>query len=516
MARIRQTISGSTGASENSIVFFPAGGHSHNGNNSSLIDTTAYSIYDFSPSFVGTDINRDRSIRQESNRIAFEDLIKRVVNSSVLEPAGIRLNPGAFNGNVINANTITANEIASNTVTADNLVSNIVLINNVIRSSNYAAGSAGWIISNTGSAEFNQVTVRGTIAATSGNIAGWTINTSNITGGSTILYSNGYINAASGSFTGTISASSGSIGGWTINSGNITGGSTVLYSNGYINATSGSFTGSISASSGSVGGWSISSSYISGGSTTLYSNGRIVSTTGRFGPLELSSSGFSSENYSSTNYFRLENYGDLLIRSNPSSGPHIGLYHQTIVGGEYIEIKRTNSSWVGQNTSAFIGFYDSTNMAEMSLVDSTGTVQVKATSTGTFTAVVKNFKIQHPLYDDKYLVHSSLEGPSIDVFYRGKGKTINGIAEIELPNYFEALTKEENRTIIITPIFNNNYENFTLAVNKINNGKFNVFVLSNQPVSDQEFHWFVQATRKNAELEVEPSKTNDEIRIPNN
>jgi hypothetical protein len=40
MARIR--IASTSGASENTIVFSPAGGHSHNGRNSSLIDSTAY------------------------------------------------------------------------------------------------------------------------------------------------------------------------------------------------------------------------------------------------------------------------------------------------------------------------------------------------------------------------------------------------------------------------------------------------------------------------------------------
>lgn len=330
MARIRQTISGSTGASENSIVFFPAGGHSHNGKNSTLIDTTAYSVYDFSPTFVGTDVNRDRSIRQESNRIAFEDLIKRVVNSSVLEPAGIRLNPGTFNGNVINANTITADQIAANTITADELVSNIVLINNVIRSSNYAAGSAGWIISNTGSAEFNQVTVRGTIEATSGNIAGWTINTSNITGGSTILYSNGYINAAAGSFTGTISAASGNIAGWTINSSNITGGSTTLNSNGTVVF----------------------------GNTTIFSNGKI--TNGNFtveanGKMTATGANFSGSITGTTTAV-----ADVFIRE--STG---GNYFLTYLLGDYFQVKRTQSDYsTVTGTGAFLGYYNASSGAD--------------------------------------------------------------------------------------------------------------------------------------------------------
>lgn len=311
MARIRST----AGASENSIVFFPAGGHSHDGQNSSLIDTAAYSLYDFSPTFSQT-ANPERSNRQQNNKVAIDDLIIRTVNNMVLEPAGIRLTPGTLNGQAIIANTITANEIAANTITANNiatgtitgvqisnnsisnsqianatitateLAASLVLVNNTIQSSVYTQGVAGWRISNTGVAEFNNVTVRGAVAATSGNIAGWTINSSNISGGSTVLHSNGYISAATGSFTGTISANSGNIAGWTINSANITGGNTILYSNGYISVSNGSFSGSISANSGSVGSWTIGSTTISAGSTTLYSNG-----TGAFGNTTLYSNG---------------------------------------------------------------------------------------------------------------------------------------------------------------------------------------------------------------------------------
>jgi hypothetical protein len=87
--------------------------------------------------------------------------------------------------------TITAAQIAAGTITADKLATNLV-ITNTIRSSNYAAGSAGWQIDGTG-AEFNTVTVRGTVISNSGVIAGWTLASNNIsatngTGGTTMLH----------------------------------------------------------------------------------------------------------------------------------------------------------------------------------------------------------------------------------------------------------------------------------------------------------------------------------------
>lgn len=45
-----------------------------------------------------------------------------------------------------------------------------------IESMNYVAGSSGWCVKPDGSAEFNNVTARGYVNASSGKIAGWTIN----------------------------------------------------------------------------------------------------------------------------------------------------------------------------------------------------------------------------------------------------------------------------------------------------------------------------------------------------
>ena len=312
MARIR--IASSSGASENTIVFSPAGGHSHNGRNSSLIDSTAYSVYDFSPTFVGTEVNPDRAVRQENNRIAFEDLIKRVVNNSVLAPAGIRLEPGSLNGSLIIANTITANQLAANTITAseisagtitaNELSSNIVLINNRITSQNWDGtilangtilsnniGNTGWAITNT-HAVFDSTLIRGSVAANSLVTPNLTIsNTGAIISTSFNVTAGGNVTATNANITGTITSGSGSIGGWTIDTARIYGGSTYLYSNGSmaigattlaangritnggftlsaagaltatgvnisgaITATSGSFSGSITASSGSFSG----------------------------------------------------------------------------------------------------------------------------------------------------------------------------------------------------------------------------------------------------------------------
>lgn len=182
MARTRSSVT--AGTTENSIYFYPAGGHSHDGQNSSLIDTTQYSVYDFNFGYIS-----DNPVRRQFQINSFESLkqvIKDTVTNSILEPAGIVLQPGTLNGATIIARTITSDQIRVGSITASELSNNIILVNNTIRSNNYVANSAGWQISNTGSAEFNNVTVRGTVAAstvTGSTISGGSIAGSNISGG---------------------------------------------------------------------------------------------------------------------------------------------------------------------------------------------------------------------------------------------------------------------------------------------------------------------------------------------
>ena len=105
------------------------------------------------------------------------------------------------------------------------------------------------------------------------------------------------------------------------------------------------------------------------------------------------------------------------------------------------------------------------------------------------------------------LVHSSLEGPTTDVFYRGESQLTDGIAEIELPNYFEHLTLEDNRTVIVTPIVSeDNIHCCTMACTRISDGRFKVIKTDDSDVYNQKFSWVVLATRKDSSFDVEPLK----------
>lgn len=215
-------------ASENSIYFYPgSGGHSHNGENSSFIDTSVYSLFDFSWGFVG---DPDRVSSQQRNYDSFKSFIVETVNSSVLQPAGLVLQPGIVNGSahiisrsltteLIAADAITANEIAAGTITANELAANIILVNNLIRSNNYVQGSSGWTIEYDGHAEFNDVYIRGNIAINNTNY--WlSSGLLEIGDGTTGIIWDGIVLE----ITGTINAISGNIGGWEISGSSLQSG----------------------------------------------------------------------------------------------------------------------------------------------------------------------------------------------------------------------------------------------------------------------------------------------------
>jgi hypothetical protein len=116
---------------------------------------------------------------------------------------------------------------------------------------------------------------------------------------------------------------------------------------------------------------------------------------------------------------------------------------------------------------------------------------------GSFAATTKNFEINHPTKPGKKLVHACIEGPEVAVFYRGEGKLIEGKAIIELPDYFEALTRKEGRTVQLTA---KGTKPYLLSASEVKDGKFMVY--GNEP--DGEFYWEVKAVRADVEpLQVE-------------
>jgi hypothetical protein len=122
-------------------------------------------------------------------------------------------------------------------------------------------------------------------------------------------------------------------------------------------------------------------------------------------------------------------------------------------------------------------------------------------------ATVKHFVIDHPLDPkNKQLVHSAIEGAESAVYYRGEAYLSEGQATITLPDYFEALTRREGRTVMLTPKFEGDAPVSMLAASEIKDAAFTVRMIDDRNGA-QAFYWEVKAVRSDVEeLEVERPK----------
>ena len=110
----------------------------------------------------------------------------------------------------------------------------------------------------------------------------------------------------------------------------------------------------------------------------------------------------------------------------------------------------------------------------------------------------KTFVITHPVDEDKYLVHSTIEGPENGVFYRGRGEIVNNEhVQIKLPSYVNKLAK--NFTIQVNRLYDG--RDISLSTSEVNDGStFTVYG------ENGKFHWIVFGDRGD-EFEVEPKKS---------
>ncbi|MEH1014766.1 peptidoglycan-binding protein [Micromonospora sp. CPCC 206060] len=124
-------------------------------------------------------------------------------------------------------------------------------------------------------------------------------------------------------------------------------------------------------------------------------------------------------------------------------------------------------------------------------------------STGRISGTTKQFVIPHPLDDPetpdrRLLVHAALEGPENGVYYRGEGRLVDGTATVTLPDYFEALTLPEGRTVQLTPLFDDDEPVCALAASRVRDGAFRVRTADGSPAG-HAFCWQVSAVRADVE-----------------
>lgn len=107
----------------------------------------------------------------------------------------------------------------------------------------------------------------------------------------------------------------------------------------------------------------------------------------------------------------------------------------------------------------------------------------------------KNFRIDHPTKPGYWLRHGSTESPVSGTEYKGTA-TIgpDGSVDVELPDYFEALNKPDNRTVHVTAVG----LPFLVGADKPRDGKVTIY---GDP--GREVDWIVKAEREGADFPLE-------------
>jgi hypothetical protein len=124
-----------------------------------------------------------------------------------------------------------------------------------------------------------------------------------------------------------------------------------------------------------------------------------------------------------------------------------------------------------------------------------------------FTAASKQFKIQHPIDDNKWLYHTSIESPRADLIYRGVIQLVNGVGTISIDSAsnmmsgtYVALTKNQQ-------LFLQNESGFDRVIGTVIDGI--VSITSENPISTDTINWMVIAERNDVEILQSPLYSGD-------
>jgi hypothetical protein len=132
---------------------------------------------------------------------------------------------------------------------------------------------------------------------------------------------------------------------------------------------------------------------------------------------------------------------------------------------------------------------------------------------------IKQFTIQHPIHEDRWLQHACLEGPTADIYQRGSCpiSVESGSCYVSLPAYWWELVEPDTMTVQLTPR-NGPIQSYWWSLDKENHGlrvhwhrtqhssNFNG-VIRNEFGEMIYIDYMIQGRRKDARFNPEPLKT---------
>jgi hypothetical protein len=177
----------------------------------------------------------------------------------------------------------------------------------------------------------------------------------------------------------------------------------------------------------------------------------------------------------------------------------IAIGYQAGYAGQHANSIILNASGTPFNSASSNSFF--VNPIRSSTTTGTGSLTWNSTTGEVYCNTSKTFVIDHPLDNDKYLVHACLEGPEAGVYYRGQSEITNGESvEVVLPEYTKSFSQF---TVQLTGIYNNNNIN-NYNAGQVDDGKFIVYGQNGR------FFWLVHALRES--INVEPLKAETEVK----
>lgn len=221
--------------------------------------------------------------------------------------------------------------------------------------------------------------------------------------------------------------------------------------------------------------------YVSG--TSDHAFGASINGTG-----SASYYGIYGSAYSSTAESEGRSYGIYGVAGNRTSNYNYGIYGgiNGSNNGAGIVGRDWNVSWSGNTNGRWAGYF-------------VGNVYVA----GTLSKSSGSFLIDHPLDPlNKNLRHSFVESPEMVLLYKGRANLEGGEAVIELPDYFDALNRDDDIEYALTPI------NSLCKLAIKDEVKGNEFTVMGD--GDCEFSWVVYSVRDDAYARANPIVVEEE------